>query len=126
MKMDVAGVCKWCGVKLIESPLLSCEEMKVVKWQQLIRDDLYGSTSKSVIVSYEHLPYVCSMYDFCDCPGDLDWCVCIQHSLSCGELGVRTEAMTVLCSQLLPHFCADDACLESQDSFPTKVCALQL
>lgn len=61
LKMDVAGVCKWCGVKLTESPLLSCEEMKVVKWQQLIRDDLYGSTSKSVIVSYEHLPYVCSM-----------------------------------------------------------------
>lgn len=31
--------------------------------------------------------------------------------------------MTVLCSHLLPPFCADDACLASQDSFPTKVCS---
>ncbi len=48
--------------------------------------------------------------------------MCVQHSLSCGELDVRTEAMTALCSQLLPHLCADDACLASQDPFPTKVC----
>ena len=46
---------------------------------------------------------------------------CVQHSLSCGELAVRSEAMTVLCSQLLPHLCADDAFLASQDSFTTKV-----
>ena len=61
LKMDVAGVCKWCGVKLTESPLLSCEEMKVIKWQQLIRDDLYGSTSRSVLVSYKLVPYVHSI-----------------------------------------------------------------
>ena len=62
--MDLVGVtvCKRCGVKLTESPLLSCEEMKVVKWQR-IRDDLYGSTSRSLLVSYEHRTLVvsCSM-----------------------------------------------------------------
>jgi hypothetical protein len=30
--------------------------------------------------------------------------------------------MMVLCSQLLPHLCADDACLAGQDPFPAKVC----
>ena len=50
-----------------------------------------------------------------------DVCVCVQHCLNCGELDVRSESMTVLCSQLLPHLCADDVLLISQDSFPTKV-----
>jgi hypothetical protein len=54
--MDTAAVCRCCGVKLAESPLFSCEEMKAVEWQ-LIRDDLCGSTSRSLFVSYQ-TPYI--------------------------------------------------------------------
>lgn len=44
--------------------------------------------------------------------------VVIQHSLSCGDLKTRSECMTVVCIQLLPHVYTENEFLPGRQDGP--------